>query len=171
MTAMDNTHHQQITDLIYQYCRAVDRLDIELGHSLWHEPSYADYGADYYQGPGKGVIDVICQHHQQTLMHSHQITNILLAVEGTNARSESYCTANLRLEKSGQLMQITVWTRYLDRWAFIDGRWGLTKRTAVRDFDEIRPVQALSESSIGRRDKHDLSYELFQSLEPTTMER
>lgn len=28
---------QQITDLIYRYCRSVDRLDIPLGHSVWHE--------------------------------------------------------------------------------------------------------------------------------------
>ena len=38
-----------IRDLIHAYCRAVDRLDVALGHSIWHADSYADYGASYYQ--------------------------------------------------------------------------------------------------------------------------
>lgn len=43
---------EAIRDLIYTYCRAVDRIDIPLGHSIWHEDGVADYGAHYYQGPG-----------------------------------------------------------------------------------------------------------------------
>jgi hypothetical protein len=28
---------QAITELSYRYCRSVDRLDIPLGHSIWHD--------------------------------------------------------------------------------------------------------------------------------------
>lgn len=51
---------QAITDLIYRYCRSVDRLDIPLGYSIWHDAATADYGADVYQGDGRGAIDHIC---------------------------------------------------------------------------------------------------------------
>ena len=37
---------QAITEMIYRYCRSVDRLDIPLGHSIWHEDAIADYGPD-----------------------------------------------------------------------------------------------------------------------------
>src|SRR5215831_15091122 len=86
---------QIITDLIYRYCRAVDRLDVELGHSVWHEDGYADYGKDVYQGSGRGAIDHICAQHQHTLHHSHQVSNIVISLNGDEAGSESYVTANL----------------------------------------------------------------------------
>jgi len=57
----------QIADLIHRYCRAVDRLDVPLGHSIWHDDAWADYGPDVYQGPGKGVIDRVCTQHQHAL--------------------------------------------------------------------------------------------------------
>ncbi|WP_372764558.1 nuclear transport factor 2 family protein, partial [Litorivivens sp.] len=50
---------QDITELIYRYCRSVDRLDEALGYSIWHDDGIADYG-DFYRGPGRGVIDLIC---------------------------------------------------------------------------------------------------------------
>ena len=41
---------QAITEQIYRYCRAVDRLDIPLGHSVFHEDATADYGDSLYRG-------------------------------------------------------------------------------------------------------------------------
>lgn len=43
MSAADD--RQAITDLIHLYCRSVDRLDVPLGHSIWHDDGIADYGA------------------------------------------------------------------------------------------------------------------------------
>src|SRR3546814_11228563 len=92
---------QQITGLIYRYCRAVDRLDIALGHSIWHDDGIADYGADVYQGRGRGVIDHICAQHRHTLMHSHQISNVIIELDGDRAGSEPYLTATLRVRRDG----------------------------------------------------------------------
>ena len=108
-----NTMHafadrQAITELIYSYCRSVDRLDIPLGHSIWHEDGYADYGAAFYQGPGKGVIDQICAGHRNLLHHSHQVSNILIDLDGDRAGSESYVTASLRMMNGEPLVQMTV---------------------------------------------------------------
>jgi hypothetical protein len=149
---------QAIADLIYRYCRAVDRLDVPLGHSIWHEDGTADYGEDYYQGPGKGVIDLICKHHLGTLNHSHQVSNILIDLDGDRAGSEAYCTASLRVMQGETLMQVTVWARYIDRWSRRGGRWGLDRRLAVRDFDEIRPVTEMQRHATGARDHSDPSY-------------
>lgn len=158
MDARELAARQAITDCIFRYCRSVDRLDVPLGHSIWHEDSFADYGADYYRGPGPGVIDVICKAHLGLLHHSHQVTNILVELDGERAGSESYCTATLRMRRDGRLMQMMVWSRYVDEWAYRDGRWGLVKRVAIRDFDEIRDVTAMYEHDVGRRDFNDPSY-------------
>lgn len=154
---------QDIIECIYRYCRSVDRLDLELGYSIWNTGSVADYG-EFYQGDGPGVIDLICKQHQNLLMHTHQMSNILLEIDGDTAASESYVTATLRLEKDNQPMQMTVWSRYVDTWSKVDGRWGLDKRIAIRDLDEIRPVTPLSQGLDGTRDKEDPSYRVISSL-------
>ena len=153
---------QTITGLIYRYCRAVDRLDIPLGHSIWHDDGYADYGKEVYQGPGRGVIDHICAQHLHTLHHSHQVTNIVLELDGDRAGSESYVMAALRVRRGDQLLQMSIWGRYIDSWSRRDGRWGLDRRLSIRDFDEVRPVQAMYDHDIGRRDRDDPSYRVLR---------
>jgi hypothetical protein len=151
---------QAITDLIYRYCRSVDRLDIPLGHSVWHEDGHADYGS-VYKGAGRGVIDFICAQHLHTLHHTHQVGNILIELNGDTAASESYVTANLRIRRGEQLMQMSVWGRYVDRWSRRDGGWGLERRIAIRDFDEVREVKPMNDHDVGRRDGSDPSYAVF----------
>jgi SnoaL-like domain len=152
-----------ITDLIYRYCRSVDRLDIPLGHSIWHEDATADYGADFYQGNGRKAIDHICEQHRQTLHHSHQVSNILIDLDGDRAGSEAYATASLRAYRNGKLFQMTIWGRYVDRWSRRSGRWGLDHRLAIRDFDEIREVTPLHHHEVGCRDRSDPSYGVLES--------
>jgi len=153
---------EAIRDQIYRYCRAVDRIDHALGYSIWHDDGTADYGA-YYQGSGRGVIDLICSHHQHLLYHSHQVSNILVELDGDRASSEAYVTANLRMGQDGQFKQISVWSRYIDQWSRRDGRWGIDKRLTVRDFDEIRDVTPMSASE-SSRDRTDPSYAVLQEL-------
>jgi len=155
---------QQITDLIYRYWRSVDRLDVPLGHSIWHEDAYADYGADVYQGNGRGVIDHICAQHRQVLQHSHQVSNIIIELDGDRAGSESYVTATLRLRSGDQPRQMTVWGRYIDQWSRRNGHWGLARRISVRDFDELRDVTPMYEHDAGRRDRSDPSWAVLKGL-------
>jgi SnoaL-like domain len=153
---------QEITDHIYRYCRSVDRLDIPLGHSIWHDDGIADYGS-YYHGPGRGVIDLICQNHRGLLHHSHQISNILIELDGDTAGSESYCTAALRLQRGDKIMHMMVWSRYIDSWSKRNGSWALDKRVAIRDFDEVRDVTEMERHDVGRRDASDPSYTVLRT--------
>jgi hypothetical protein len=170
--AMSNTEdsvravadRQAIAELIHRYCRAVDRLDIPLGHSVWHPDGIADYGADFYQGDGRGVIDHICAQHRQLLHHSHQVTNLIVELDGDRAASEAYVTASLRLAQGERLRQITIWGRYVDQWSQRGGSWGLDKRVSIRDFDELRDVTPMQRHDRGRRDRTDPSYAVLRSL-------
>lgn len=148
---------QAITDLIYRYCRSMDRIDPELGYSIWHENAEVEYEG-FYSGSGRGFIDHVCEQHRSLLAHSHQISNIIIELDGDVAGSESYVTGTLRVVQGDQLKQMTVWFRYLDRWSRREGRWGIDKRIAVRDFDEIRDVTAMSDAEQSRRDRSDPSY-------------
>jgi hypothetical protein len=150
-----------ITELIHRYCRSVDRLDIPLGHSIWHEDAIADYGS-IYQGNGRGVIDHICAQHRHALNHSHQVSNVSIDLDGDRAGSETYVTASIRIRRGEKLQHISVWGRYVDRWSRRNGRWGLDKRIAIRDFDEVRDVVPMNEHDVGRRDRSDPSYSVLR---------
>lgn len=162
MTSLQEVSDRQaITDQIYRYCRAMDRIDHELGYSIWHEDGTADYGAAVYVGSGRGFIDQVCAQHAQLLVHSHQVSNVIIELDGNRAASEAYVTARLRMERGGKLLQIEVCSRYLDRWSRRDGRWAIDHRQAVMDLDEIREVTPMKALET-RRDRSDPSYAVLK---------
>lgn len=149
---------EAISQQLANYCRAVDRLDVSLGHAVFHADATADYGADLYQGSGRGVIDFICASHQHALNHSHQICNSTITLDGDLAGSEVYFHSATRLIIDGKLMQIRVYGRYLDRWSRRDGIWAIDKRLTLFDFDETREVTRTERFDYGTRDQTDPSY-------------
>jgi hypothetical protein len=157
------TDSEAITDQIYRYCRAMDRIDHELGYAVWHHDGTADYGPDIFVGSGRDFVDHVCAQHAQTLAHSHQMSNIIIEVDGDKAASECAVTATLRIERGGKLFHIQVWSRYVDRWSKRDGRWAIDHRIAINDFDEIREITPLRPISRGSRDRSDPSYALLKA--------
>ncbi len=152
---------QAITNLIYRYCRAVDRLDRELGYSIWHDDGLAEYEG-FYSGTGRGFIDAVCEAHKKLVIHSHQVTNIIIDLDGDRASSEAYVTATLWAQDGAHMKRISVWGRYLDRWSRRNGLWGIDKRIEVNDFDEFCDVLPRSNyPKMSRRDREDPSYTVF----------
>jgi hypothetical protein len=152
---------QQITEALYAYCRAVDRLDRELGYSIWNDGAVVDYGEAIFIGPARGVIDHICDAHLHGIAHSHQIANILIVIDGDTARSEAYVNSAMRMMRGEQLLQINTRGRYLDCWSRRGERWGIDKRVFVNDFDEIRPAVPGSIPPRLRLDRGDPSFAHF----------
>jgi len=153
----DTADRLAIMEQIYRYCRSVDRLDVPLGHRVFHEDSTADFGS--YKGTGRGWIDYICEEHKRFLHHSHQVTNIVLELGGERAGSESYVTATLRSrEPGGAIVQRQFWARYVDTWSKRGGLWAIDTRECVIDFDAIGEVTPIQEYERARRDRVDPSY-------------
>jgi hypothetical protein len=156
MSAQQLADRLAITDQIYRYCRSVDRLDVPLGHSIFHPDSKADFGL--YKGTGQGWIDFICEEHRKFLHHSHQVTNIIIEVDGDRAGSEAYVTATLRSREGAKVMQRQYWARYIDSWSRRDGHWAIDDRECVVDFSAVSEVTPIAEHERGRRDHDDPSY-------------
>jgi hypothetical protein len=159
---------QAISELIYRYCRAMDRIDPELGYTIWHEDGEADYGEAFYRGTGRGFIDWVCGTHRTMLAHSHQVSNIIIELDGDTAGSEAYVTVALRFRDGDRLLQMTVRGRYVDRWSRRAGHWGIDKRVYLQDFDDIREVSASGVEGWGRRDREDRSYAVLVPAARTT---
>lgn len=108
MTTGEIADRMAITEAIYRYCRAMDRIDAELGHSVWHEDGEADYGA-IYRGSGRGFVDWACVAHRTMLATSHRVTNVLVTLDADRAASESYVVATLRRMDGSRLVQTSAW--------------------------------------------------------------
>jgi hypothetical protein len=126
---------QAITEVLYRYCHAVDRIDPELGAQIWHEDGLAHY-ADVFEGTGAGFIDFVFEVHRNCDATSHQLTNILIEVEGDRAESESYVTACIRA--SG--VDVIVRGRYIDTWSCRSGNWRIDERRYTSDITQMVAV-------------------------------
>jgi hypothetical protein len=163
-----------ITEVLYRYCRALDRMDRDLADAVWHPGGTADYGPTF-RGPASGLLDVMWAGHAKLLGHSHQVTNVLIEVDGERAASEAYVTGILwDLTETGTLAQLVAVGRYLDRWSRRDGRWAIDHRQFVYDAvftpapaDPAAPTASVlsqlaaqrdPRETAGRRDGGDPSY-------------
>ena len=155
---------EAIRERLYRYCRSMDRVDAPLGQSVFHEDATADYGP-VFKGRGRDMIAHICAvHTRKFLHHSHQLSNILIDLDGDKAGSEAYVTATLRMMDDGRLQQRTIWARYIDRWSRRGNNWGIDNRRVLFDFDEIRDVVTASSFEDARRDRDDPSYAAIRSV-------
>jgi hypothetical protein len=149
---------QEITERLNDYCRAMDRIDDDLGRSVFHADAPVNYRG-IYEGTGHGFIDFVHQSHTGMLSTNHQISNISIRVQGDSAGSETYVTMHGRIKGEGEaIMEIRSIGRYLDRWERRDGAWRIARREYLSTMDELRQVAATMYPTEGARDRSDPSY-------------
>lgn len=150
-TLMDRAY---ITDLIYLYCRGLDRRHESTLSSIYHEDAIEDRGEGIFIGLARDWV-------QQTLpvlevfeLTQHCVMNILIEIDGDTAHGESYFNAYHRFgEPPAKLVGNTLdleWPiagtemilagRYLDRFERRDGIWKIAHRRMVCDWSRTQPV-------------------------------
>lgn len=156
---------QDITEVIYRYCRALDRMDRALAETVWHSDGTADYG--HFQGTGAEFIDMVWTAHEKVAGHIHQVSNILIEVEGDRAGSESYVLAMLWGQAPGTGMpphytQMEARGRYVDLWSCRNGVWAIDHRDFVEDITLTSGLAGTPKTPFGQtrgtRDRTDPSY-------------
>jgi DNA-binding GntR family transcriptional regulator len=153
---------QEIRDVLSRYCRALDRMDKEMAYAVWHEGGTAFYDG-IYEGTGRGFIDWVWQAHAAMERHSHQITNVLIELNGDRAISEAYVTVALWTlpDADGLQKELVGRGRYLDRFSKKHGRWAIEHRTHLLDMSSARDLERAEVSEGASRDATDLSFEFF----------
>lgn len=126
---------QAITEVLYRYCHAVDRIDPELGSQIWHHDGLAHYEG-IFEGTAQDFMEFVLQTHRKTEATSHQLTNVLIDVDVDRATSESYVTACIRAGGT----DIVVRGRYSDTWSRRDGEWRIDERRYRHDIVQMPPV-------------------------------
>lgn len=164
-----------IQDLMYRWCRAVDRLDKQGMLDIFHPGAIDSHGP--YIGPAEGLVDWILARHKPIAVSSHFIGNLLIEfVTEDLALVESYVRTIQQYPPEGkaQLAQLTggatgnpdaamdmfTSSRYMDRVERRNGEWRIARRDLIQDWKQLVEVQhkALQPHEgwiIGRRDGQD----------------
>ena len=155
-----------IPQLIYRYCRALDRLDPALLDAVFTPDADIDLGA-IFRGDPAGFVPVMLGFMGSMHSTRHEVGNILIDVAGNRAGVESYVTAWHRLEGDGGTQELVVRARYLSTAARIDGAWRLVAHGEVVDWGAVTPASAAwfdgnAELPKGARDRTDASYRVLR---------
>lgn len=150
----------QIRDQIYNYCRGLDRMDKPLALSVWHPDATVEMPG--FKGSGPEWIDSAWRTHERIHSHTHQMTNILINLDGAKATSETYFISSLHAEPTATSATTRlIRGRYLDRWSKRGGRWAMDHRQIIVDFSTVENATGPNGASAGRRDRTDPSYQYF----------
>lgn len=160
---------QEIHDVLMRYCHGVDRGDLTLILSAFHEDA-----TDNHSGVEERAIDRFTRTVEQgkSMLTSHNLTNVLIQVDGDTAHSQAYFIAWHRFDHDGAQVDWLLGGRYLDRHERRAGAWRIAHRAVIYDcerFDEVGPKPAghaagtaLEHALRGARSRADRSYKVLR---------
>jgi len=177
---------QEIEQVLKLYCRAIDRLDIELLKSVYHPDGTDDHGS--FSGNAQEFAVVIMRNLREMILDGmHTVTHCTIDVDGNFATSESYYWAYQRCpggrEKVAAFFGETYANavaqrgaiegehdffcggRYIDLFEKRAGVWKILRRKITNEWNDIQPsTRITNEGHVaafnlpGRRDKQDPVY-------------
>ncbi|MFI7195125.1 nuclear transport factor 2 family protein [Nocardia nova] len=184
---------QQIVEVLHRYARAIDRCDIELLKSVYHEDATDAHGS--FDGNAHEFAEfMVPRLRAQTSYGVHHVTNELVEVAGDRAIAESYmwgyhripggresvsrffgpayaarCEADGTLDAEHEYM---TGGRYLDKLVKRSGIWRIWRRRITVEWNQCQPSRMLTDGGRsqydipGARDPTDQSYRLsFDSFD------
>lgn len=157
---------QEIRDCLMRYCRGIDRGDIDILRSAYHDDATEDHGP--FHGPVAEFFPFVLQILEKVEVCLHMLTNVHVELAGDSALSEAYFIAIQR--EKGDDFEDHIAGRYLDRFARRDGEWRIAHRLVMLDwsrrepFNGPSPYAPLASFPLSRRDKDDPLYGLQRRL-------
>lgn len=165
----DLAARQQIRDVLVRYCRGADRCDAGLMQSCFHQDAWDEHGffsGSAWEFAGNAASSLA----GRFVSTSHFMTNEYVELHGSIALSETCVLAFMRLEREGELFDITFRARYLDRFECREDGWKIGHRQLVSDGNRIDRVTEqdprLGQAIGGGRTDRDPSYAFFSSVAP-----
>lgn len=179
-----------IENLLGLYCRAIDRLDLELLKSVYHPDALDDHGAIHASGHefAETIIELL---GKVCIYSMHSIAHAVIEIDGDTATSEAtyfgFHTIDAGAQgieaffgpqyleeqrQAGQLNRRHEYVcggRYLDVLHKRDGVWRIFRRKMTNEWSVCRPQSSVREGIAGSvhvpgsRDRNDPVYRLLQS--------
>lgn len=136
-----------IQDLLWRYCRGIDRCDADLVRSVYHPGATDDHGI--FVGDAEEFAAMVVPMLEQTYRCTqHQLSNMMIEIDGDRARAETYFTAYHREhdasegspDSGAEPRMVVFGGRYLDELERRDGRWGIVARVVAHDWSDAYPL-------------------------------
>ncbi len=152
----------QIHDALLRYCRGLDRVDMDLVRSAFHQDAWIDFPESLHIGDVEGFFDFLSAEMPRFDKTMHFLGNSLIDFDGPRtAHVETYLNADHqgseRHHWKGE--HVKLWGRYLDRFEERDGVWLIARRRLVVDWMYRYPGDGWfddhPDASVGLRDGSD----------------
>jgi hypothetical protein len=152
----------EIQDLIARHARGLDRHDVELLTSAYHEDGVDEHGLALNKGPEYAAW-ANAVHAAGSELHLHNITTHPCEIDGDVAHCESHVLVAL-LNPGGEKARL-INGRYADRIERRDGAWKIALRRSTVDVLVAGDASILKHPMFtqqgytkGARDETDVSY-------------
>lgn len=160
---------QSIHDALLRYCWGVDRADLGLILSAFH-----DDALDNHSGVEERAVDRFTRTVAAgaAMKTSHNLTNILIQVDGQTAAAQSNLIALHQFDHAGETWDWVIAGRYLDTFECRAGEWRINYRTVVYDMERFHkagdkpaghPAEGFFAHVVrGAKSREDLSYQVLR---------
>jgi hypothetical protein len=177
-TAERIADRMMIQDVMYKWCRAIDRLDYDGMRASFHPDAIDDHAA--YVGGVEGLLEWIRERHKPIPFSSHQVSNMLIEFANPDLALVETCVRTLQrypadakaslaqlsggqAGKPGMGMDLLTSSRYIDRFERRNGEWRIAHRTLIQDWKQLMEVPENAPKPkpgwrVGRRDRQDHVY-------------
>jgi hypothetical protein len=155
-----------VRDVLYRYCRGIDRMDLELVRSCYHPDAVDSHGS--FHGTVDEFLEWVWRVLGRYTSTMHLLGNILVEPDGPKrARVESYGIAFHRADGAERAGNLVTGFRFVDEFEHRpvgDGpaQWRIASRVAVTDWARVdRPEDhwPIPPGMLqGRRDRGDAVY-------------
>lgn len=127
----DVSDHLAIQRLLGQHCHALDRRDLTLLRTCYHEDAVEDQGP--YKGPLEGLLEHLRRSAESITASYHLLGTPWVTQRGERAWVISYVFS--RLQYVGEDESVIRGLRYLDVVEKRAGAWRIARRTVVLDWE------------------------------------
>lgn len=140
---------EQIREVLYRYCRGIDRADETILRSVAWPEGQDRHGA--FEGTAAQFVDWAVKTLPHIERSVHQVHNVIIELHGDRATVESSFTALHRQPNARrELVVLQMCGRYLDLFEKRSGEWRIADRTVVFDWlEELPPTPGAPDARFG----------------------
>lgn len=157
---------QAIHEVVLRYCRGIDRMDLDLVRSCYHDDATDDHGT--FVGTADEFVAWVTRLLPRYTATMHLVANHLTEFapdDPDRARSETYGIAHHRTTDGPPQANLTIGFRYIDDFTRRTGHWRISRRVATTEWvrvdtpDSVWPIP--EGIAVGHRDRTDPVYAPF----------
>lgn len=126
---------QEISELCATYMHGLDRLQMDVVRSVFHDDATTDYGT--YTGSPDGFVEYALDFLQTVRSTQHLMGQAQIDVEGDIAFGEIYFQAHHRVPRGSPRQgdrDLFIAGRYVDRYERRGSAWKIAHRTLLTDW-------------------------------------